>query len=266
MVNAILFDLDGVLYQKDEIIPGAPEAMAWVQARRIPHMFLTNTTSRPRRALVEKLGQLGISVQEDQILAPPVAAAAWLKTHVSGPIALFVSPATQEEFSALPQVSDTAEQGAAAVVVGDLGESWDFATLNRAFRLLMDNPQPVLIALGMTRYWHAPDGLRLDTAPFVVALEHATETRAVVLGKPAAPYFQTALDRLGQPASQTVMIGDDIRADIGSAQQLGLCGILVKTGKFRSSDFQHGIEPDAVLDSIADLPAWWDTQRSMASP
>jgi ribonucleotide monophosphatase NagD (HAD superfamily) len=68
-----------------------------------------------------------------------------------------------------------------------LGEGWDFATLNRAFRLLMAEPHPRLIALGMTRYWRAADGLRLDTAPFVVALQHATGIAPVVLGKPDRP-------------------------------------------------------------------------------
>jgi len=31
----------------------------------------------------------------------------------------------------------------------------------------------------------------------------------------------------------------------------------VRTGKFRPKDLDEGIRPDAVLDSIADLPEWW---------
>ena len=53
------------------------------------------------------------------------------------------------------------------------------------------------------------------------------------------------------------MIGDDIRTDVGAAQDFGLGGILVRTGKFSADDLDAGIEPDAILDSIADLPVRW---------
>ena len=151
-----------------------------------------------------------------------------------------------------------AERGAASVVVGDLGESWDFATLNRAFRLLMAEPQPSLVALGMTRYWRSADGLRLDVAPFIVGLEHATGCRAVVLGKPARPFFETALSLLAQPAANVAMIGDDIVGDVGAAQTVGMRGVLVRTGKYRPADLEREIAPDAVLESFADLPGWWE--------
>jgi HAD superfamily hydrolase (TIGR01458 family) len=141
-------------------------------------------------------------------------------------------------------------------VIGDYAERWSFAELNRAFRLLMAEPRPVLAALGMTRYWRASDGLRLDTAPFVKALEHATGVEPVVLGKPGAAFFATALAEVGATAEDTLMIGDDIRTDVDGAQRCGIRGLLVKTGKYRPADLELGIEPFAVLDSIADLPGW----------
>ena len=115
----------------------------------------------------------------------------------------------------------------------------------------------MLAALGMTRYWRAPGGLQLDTAPFVMALSHATGIEPVVLGKPGAAFFETALSKVGASADETLMIGDDIRADVDGAQRCGIPGILVKTGKFRAADLTAGIRPHAVLDSIAGLPAWW---------
>jgi ribonucleotide monophosphatase NagD (HAD superfamily) len=107
------------------------------------------------------------------------------------------------------------------VVVGNLGRAWDFATLNRAFLLLMANPRPPLVALGIHRYWHGPDGLRLDAGPFVAALEYATGRKAVVLGKPAGLFYRSALEILGTAPESTLMVGDDIRADVDGAQQAG---------------------------------------------
>lgn len=143
------------------------------------------------------------------------------------------------------------------MVIGDLADAWDFRTLNRAFRLLRASPDAELIALGMTKYWQAPDGLRLDVAPFAAALEHATDKRALVLGKPSELFFHTAAERLDVAPAEVVMIGDDTEIDIGGAQRAGMKGVLVRTGKFRPSDLKRGITPDAILDSIAALPAWW---------
>ena len=146
------------------------------------------------------------------------------------------------------------------MVIGNLGKAWDYALINRAFRLLMNAPQAPLVALGIPRYWMGPEGLRLDAGPFVAALEYATGRRAVVLGKPAAAFYQAALEILGVPAEQTVMVGDDIRGDVDGAQQAGLKGLLVRTGKFRPADLEVGVVPAAVIDSIADLPQWWRNQ------
>jgi ribonucleotide monophosphatase NagD (HAD superfamily) len=109
----------------------------------------------------------------------------------------------------------------------------------------------------MTRYWRAADGISLDVGPFVTALEYATGRKALVFGKPAAPFFGAATEKLGLPPAQVLMIGDDLETDICGAQAAGLKGVLVKTGKFCPADLDRSVQPDVVLDSIADLPRWW---------
>src|SRR5579871_4376279 len=254
--RALLFDMDGVLYNAEEPIAGAAEALRWVQQQRIPYLFVTNTTSRGRSALAEKLARFGIAATAEQILTPCLTATAWILSQTPGKVALFVRPVARADFDGLASLPEGAETGAAYVVIGDLGELWDYPTLNRAFRLLHDNPEARLIALGMTRYWQAPQGLSLDVAPFVAALEYATGRKAVVLGKPSVEFFHAAADRLKLAPPEVVMIGDDIHADIGGAQAAGLQAVLVRTGKYRPADLDQGVTPDAVIDSVADLAGW----------
>lgn len=256
-LQGILFDMDGVLYNAEHPIPSAAETVAWVQKQRIPYRFVTNTSSRSRQVLVQKLEGFGITTTVGQILTPALATAAWLRSQPPGNVALFVRAAARSDFNGLACVPEDAETGARYVVIGDLGEDWDYRTLNRAFRLLHDNPESRLIALGMTRYWQTPEGLSLDVAPFVAALEHATGRQAIVLGKPSAAFFHAAADQLALPPEAVLMIGDDLHADIGGAQAAGLVGALVKTGKFRPADLDGPVKPDVVLASIADLPNWW---------
>lgn len=256
-MRGVLLDLDGVVYVGDEPVPGAAAAVDWLAREGIPYRFLTNTTSRPRQAIVDRLAGLGITATADQVLTPAVAAVGWLRHHRIDRPALFVPAATAAEFADLDPLAPGAEDGAGAVVVGDLGGTWDFATLNRAFRLLMGDTRPPLVALGMTRYWRAEDGLRLDAGAFVRALEYAAGRTAVVLGKPDPAFYATAVEGLDLTAEQVVMVGDDIRIDVDGAQRAGLAGVLVRTGKYSPSDLEGEVVPDAVLSSIADLPQWW---------
>ncbi len=257
MNTGLLIDLDGVLYQGEHVIPGSVETIHWIQQQSIPHVFITNTTSRPRSRIVDKLNYLGFGISADSILTPPVAACQWLSRNVSGPTALFVPENTREDFSSIPLLGDKSEK-VSAIVLGDIAQAWTFEELNRAFRLLMQEPKPVLIALGMTRYWRAASGLQLDVGPYVKALEYAAGCNAVVLGKPSAHFFETALKSMQCDAASAIMIGDDIVGDIQGAQRVGIRGVLVRTGKFRESDLEDAIRPAAVIESIADLPAWWN--------
>jgi HAD superfamily hydrolase (TIGR01458 family) len=253
-MKALLFDMDGVVYNSETLIVGAPEVMEWVRARGIPYMFVTNTTSRGRSVLVQKLRNFGIEATEEDILTPCVAAKAYIEQRDrEGAVALFVPAKSIGEFKGLRVLEPEQETGARFVVVGDLGEEWDFKTLTRAFRLLQSSVDAELIALGMTRFWQAQDGLRLDTAPYVAALECASGRKPVVLGKPAAAFFHAAAEKLGVAPHEILMIGDDTLVDVGGAQLAGLRGALVKTGKYRTGDEKIG-PPDYVIESIAELP------------
>lgn len=256
-MKAILFDLDGVIYQEGRAIAGATAALDRMRSLGIPYLFLTNTSSRPRTAICDRLAKLGIVVEPAQIHSPPVAAARWLQQQADAAVALFVPQATRTEFKALQPWDGDPQNRVGAVVVGDLGEDWSFARLNEAFRCLMQHPAPKLIALGMTRYWKTPEGLQLDVGPFVSALAYATGIKPTVIGKPAADFFATAAAGLGVEAADVLMVGDDIRGDVGGAQSAGMRGLLVRTGKYQPGDLDGDIHPDAILDSVADLPRWW---------
>jgi HAD superfamily hydrolase (TIGR01509 family) len=78
----------------------------------------------------------------------------------------------------------------------------------------------------------------------------------VVLGKPAPEFFRTATAELDVAPARTLMIGDDLEADVLGAQHAGLTGVLVRTGKYRAGvEDTHEESPDHVLDGFADLPA-----------
>jgi HAD superfamily hydrolase (TIGR01458 family) len=251
--DAVLLDLDGVLYVEDEPVRGAREAVAALRERGIALRFVTNTTSQPRRRILERLDRLGFAVQSEELATPAALAVRRCVDRGHRRVALLMNDAVKEDLAGLEEV----EHDADAVIVGDLGTAWAYQPLNRAFRLLMDGAE--LIALQKNRYWLTPDGLSLDVGPFVAALEYATGLAATVVGKPAPAFFETVLATLGVPAERAAIVGDDVESDVGGALAAGLAGILVRTGKYREGAVRaSGVEPTATVDSIAGVPALLD--------
>ncbi|KAL7976003.1 hypothetical protein Chor_011771 [Crotalus horridus] len=96
------------------------------------------------------------------------------------------------------------------------------------------------------RYYKKKDGLALGPGPFVAGLEYATEQTATVVGKPEGTFFLEALRGTSCGPEEAIMIGDDCRDDVGGAQNAGMLGILVKTGKYRDAD-EGKIDPPPYL-------------------
>jgi phospholysine phosphohistidine inorganic pyrophosphate phosphatase len=258
VMTDILLDLDGVLYQNGRPIKGAAQTILWLKKQKIPHLFVTNTSSKPRTAILDKLATFGIKTETKYILTPPIAALGWLKSHFKKPtLTLYLNEASKKDFSGF-QLAESDSDHVDAIIIGDMGRDWSFDQINAAFQQLMHSPSAQLIALGLTRYWQTSNGLQLDVGPFVKALEYATGREAVVCGKPSASFFETAACQLQLNANQLIMIGDDIQGDIGGAQKAGLKALQVRTGKFRVTDLQQGVKPDDIINSIANLPQWWN--------
>ena len=247
-VRGVVLDLDGTVYAGESAIPGAPAVVEALRSAGLGVRFATNTTRLSRGALVERLRRLGIDVVAEDLITAPVAAVAWLRARRVRTVALYVADAGRADFDAFR----VDERAPGAVVVGDLGAAWTFDLLNRAFRQLLEGAE--LLAIQRNRYWKTDDGLTLDAGPFVAALEHAAGRQAVTAGKPSAAFFEAAVQSLDLPASQVVMVGDDVVSDVEGALAAGLRGVLVRTGKFRPGDLERETAPDAVIDSIAALP------------
>ena len=246
-VDGLLIDIDGVLTIGDEVIPGATAAIAALRARGIPFRFMTNTTIYCRYTLLDIMRAKGLVADLGELYTATYVAARFLRERGARSYLPLLLPDAQLEFGGL----DVDEEAPEYVVVGDLGASFTFSRLNAAFRALLNGAK--LVALHKKRHWRTPDGLFLDAGPFVMALEYATETNAIVVGKPSGAYFQMVLDDLNLPPNRVAMIGDDIEIDVRGAKLMGIQGWLVKTGRFRKEDLGRGIWPDRILNSIADV-------------
>jgi HAD superfamily hydrolase (TIGR01458 family) len=252
-----LLDLDGTLYSGGAAIPGAVAALARIRRQSTPVRLVTNTTSRSRAMLVERLRGYGFEVSTDELFTATVAGGALARTAGYQCVAPFVLEPALQDLAELELVGGTStgpRRGMPqAIIVGDLGERWNYGLLQEAFEYIMSGAE--LIALSRDRYWLSRDRLALDAGPFVAALEFATGKSAVVAGKPSTSFYTAALQSLKvEPASSVAMVGDDLWSDVEGAQRAGLQGWLVRTGKYRDTALgESAIRPDRILDSVAEL-------------
>lgn len=250
MIRGVLLDLSGVVHIGDDAVPGALEAIARLDDAGLAVGYLTNTTSRPKRAILERLHRLGLAVKPEALTTPAESARVWLTRNRRAPH-LLVTQALSEDFANLNDHSGY------AVVIGDAGHGFTYDALNAAFRKLAGGAE--LVALARNRLFRGPDGqLSLDAGAFVAALEYAAQCEAVLLGKPAPAFFEAALARLGTPAGETAMVGDDVEADVSGALAAGIgCALLVRTGKYENSA-EDGTDPPptAVLADLAEAADW----------
>lgn len=256
MIKGVLLDISGVLSDGAEAIPGAAEAVARLRAAGLPVRFLTNTTRRPKRRLIENLKKLGIATGPDEVFTPVAAARHWLAENGYRPH-LLVHTDLKEDFA------DCASDGPLAVVFGDAAHGFTYDAMNAAFRALRHGAP--FLALAANRVFKDADGdLSLDAGPFVKALEFASGTQARLLGKPAPDFFRASVASMGCEPAETVMVGDDAESDVAGALAAGIgAGILVRTGKYHEDD-EARVEPHptAVVADISAAVDWILDHRS----
>jgi len=245
MIKGLLFDLSGTIHIGDRLLPGVNETLLELGRKGLPMRFVTNTSRQTRNMLLERLKRLGLGIVGEHLFTAPQAVHDFLCEQRLRPL-LLIHPELAPEFSDLPQENPD------AVVLGDAADAFCYASLNRAFRLLLEGAP--LLAVGDNRFFREPDGLSLDAGPFVKALEYAAGCKAILLGKPAPGFFLAAVDSLGLAADEVLMIGDDVETDINGASRAGLRAVLVRSGKYRAGDEARLADPGTpVCDDLCGI-------------
>jgi HAD superfamily hydrolase (TIGR01450 family) len=278
-VRGLLLDLDGVVILREELVPGAAEALRELDRRGMPYRIVTNTSLVNRATLAAWSERLGAPIPADRFLSALSISAAWTAArHPGQPLYVLASPEATEEFAGQHLLTDAEasrpDAHAAAVVIGYAPETVTWDNLNRAFRLVRKGAE--LIGMHKNRWWFTPDGPTLDSGALVAGLEFAAEVRATIAGKPSRAFFAVAARDLAAEVSardgrgrvsraDLAMVGDDVWIDALAARHAGLRGIVVLSGKHGPDDVARaaaqgrgGGVPDAVAASLAEVVAALD--------
>ena len=261
----IILDLDGTIYLGDTLIPGAREAVERLRRRAHPIVFLTNAIeSRAEHA--DKLIGLDIPASPDEIVNASLILTHYLSREMPGATVFAISdPPLLEALSANFRLSDDPDE--IDVVVASCDRTFDYRKLNIAFKALQRGAR--FLATNADATAPVAGGELLPDAGAVIgALEGCSGRKLeMVVGKPSPLAAEVTLERLGRPAGECVIVGDNIESDILMGRRAGMITVLVLSGVTQRADLAHArVQPDYVLESIASLPGLLDNECTPPPP
>lgn len=243
MTDALLLDLSGVLYDGNEVIAGAREAVARVQASGLQVRFITNTSQKTRELLLSHLHGLGFNVAREQLFTAVDAARQWLQQRRLRPYCLVHRNITGE-------FADFDQSEPNAVLIADAAEDFNYANLNRAFQLCLAGAP--LLGVGYNRYFKSGDQVLMDAGAFIRAIEFAAGVEATIVGKPSPEFFCQVMASTTASPDRALMVGDDVFGDVEGSLNAGIPACLVRTGKYRPGDEEKVTGNFEVADSIVE--------------
>jgi len=247
-----VLDLDGTVYLGGAPLPGAVEAISRLRALGSRFVFLSNNPLWSPATYAEKLRAMGVPVEDGEVVSSVDALLAYLRDRPASRILAICEPLLADLLrDAGHALTDDPAAADAVVLSWDRGFTYDklhasFVALRNGARLIATNPDP---------YCPTPDGGLPDCGALLAAVEVASGVRAeAVVGKPSVHIASVALDRLGVPAGDAVMVGDRLLTDVALARTAGMVGALVLTGATALADVPPPPEgPDLVLEGLGQL-------------
>ena len=252
-MKAFLLDIDGTTLLGSEALPGAVAFIDWLRAEGIPHLWMTNNTSRSRASWLARLEDAGLAPQPHELYTSGDATIEYLRANHPDDRLYVVGPGELRadfEAAGLTLVEDEAD---AVVLAYDV--ELTYAKIERTALLLQAGARFFATHPDVT--CPTPQGPIPDVGSFLAMFETACGRTATVIGKPEATMVEGALARLGIEAEDAVMVGDRLATDVAMAVRAGLPACLVRTGVTTDDDLAAADSaPDHVFDDLAAVHAW----------
>ena len=226
-IKSIILDMDGVLWRDNEPIGNLPAIFAEIDRCGWQVSLVTNNATRNINQYVDKLFKFGIRIHPQQIINSAQAAANYLsKRFPQGGNVYIVGESALSDTLLKEGFTNTTEDALAVVVA--LDRQLTYEKLLQATLLIRAGA--TFLATNPDRTFPTPAGLVPGTGAILAALEAASETSPIVVGKPAPEMYQLAIQRMGATPGSTLVVGDRLETDIAAAQKIGCRTALVLSG------------------------------------
>ncbi len=253
-LNALVIDMDGVLWRGEIPMPGLADFFGFLRQNRIDFTLATNNAGKTPARYVAKFARFGVSIAPDAVLTSALATADYCRRYPPGSRMYVIGQDGIRQ--ALREAGFIlADDEVRAVVVG-IDFELTYAKLKQAALLI--NQGADFIGANPDTSFPAPEGLVPGNGAILAALGAATGRQPVIIGKPEQVMFDAALRRMAADPARTAMLGDRLETDILGGQRAGLHTILVLSGVTNAAmPARNNLRPTWVFDDIAALHRAW---------
>jgi 4-nitrophenyl phosphatase len=262
-LRGFAFDLDGTIWEGPRLLPGAAALVAALRGARLGVVFASNSSRHASAVLCRRLAELGIVAAPQEMLAALDLAGEELR-HRLGPVRV-LAIGTDELDEILAScghtlVPDEDGKDAQAVVVG-IDPDFSYDRLRAAARAVAAGA--AFFAVNMdARFPVGPSEFDPGCGALAEAIAVASGVRPIVIGKPEAPFFRVAIERLGCPPHRVAMVGDSTESDIAGGRAAGMFTIWLNS----SDDVSQPCGVDLKVRDLAELHRLWRAARGEEVP
>lgn len=222
-----LIDLDGTMYRGNEVIEEAPDFVRTLNEKEIPYLFLTNNSSKTPEQVANKLIELGIEANPEDVFTSSMATAKYIKQ--TNPAAKCFVIGEEGLFKALQQegIQITDEVECDAVVIG-IDRDINYEKLAKACIAIRNGAS--FYSTNSDIAFPTEQGLVPGNGAFTSVITVSTGKQPIFIGKPEKIIVKEALSVLGTSLRDTILVGDNYNTDIQAGIQAGMDTLMVFTG------------------------------------
>ncbi|HIH19409.1 TPA: HAD-IIA family hydrolase [Candidatus Micrarchaeota archaeon] len=253
MVQAIVFDMDGVLYRGSRKIMGVPEEISRLQ-EKVAVLFLTNNATKSRSDYVKWLAIFGIRASESEIMTSSFGCAHYIREKHGLKRKVFVigEQGLKDELMLEAKARIVEGKGAKIVVCGlDRGITYKkyenaMENLSSGAAFMLANSDPTL---------PKERGFAPGSGAIASVLITATGRKPdVTIGKPSTYLIDKLLQMHKLKPQEAAFVGDRLEIDMRMANAVGMKSVLVLSGVAKRKDVKNAPasdKPDIILSSAA---------------
>jgi len=252
-IKALILDMDGVIWKGDSPIGDLPATFKRIHERGLKFVFATNNGTKTPEEYQEKLRELGVKIQPDQVITSALGIAFLMaQKHPKGTKIFLIGEngmrsALEEVGFEILNVEDAPK--AEAVVMG-IDRGINFQKVAEA-TLLIRAGRP-FYTTNTDRTFPTPRGEIPGSGSWLAVVTSATGVEPTVAGKPFPYLMELALERLGTSKEETLVVGDRFETDIAAGQAVGCPTAFVLSGVSKLEEAKDW-NPTMIADSLADL-------------
>jgi 4-nitrophenyl phosphatase len=250
-IQALILDMDGVIWRGSQPLGNLPEIFDRIRALQLKVLLATNNSTQTIDQFINKLLSLGVNLQKWQVINSSEASAEILKEKFpAGGPAYFLGE--EGLFRAMQAAGFYHDSESAQFVIAGMDRNLTYEKLSQA-SLLIRSGIP-FFGTNPDRSLPTPRGLEPGAGSILAAIETATDVPPVIFGKPQPDMYQVALHRLNTAPTETLVVGDRLETDIVGAQKLGCrTGLVLSGATTKEKASQWKPAPDIIATDLMRL-------------